>query len=113
MSQRQARVIVAYATVKMLDGVGKPAVHGFYRDAVLPAGADPAAVEGLVRRGYAQWVDADPPAAADKPADEPTDTKAEPKPDDKPAEEKAAADDKATEDKPTSRAAKAAAKAAE
>jgi len=76
MSQpRAARVILAYAQCKVLDpATGKPTMVGFYRDAVLPAVADPADVERLVRRGYAEWVDADPPAApvqAPAPATEP------------------------------------------
>jgi predicted component of type VI protein secretion system len=55
---RRARVIAAYATVRMLDPVsGGYTVGGFYRDAILPNEADPEAVAALVRREYAEWVD--------------------------------------------------------
>lgn len=58
---RQARVVVAYATVKVLDpATGKPTVCGFYKDSVLPANADPANVEALVRREYAAWINEEP-----------------------------------------------------
>ena len=61
---RQARVILAYATVKVLDpATGSWAVRSFYKDAVFPDSADPEDVERLVRRGYAEWLEA--PAAAE------------------------------------------------
>lgn len=55
---RQARVIAAYATVPCVDASsGKPTVYGFYHGAVLPPTADAEHVVGLVRRGYAEWVE--------------------------------------------------------
>lgn len=72
---RQARVSVAYATVKVPDGAGKPTVMGFHQGTVFPASADPEDVARLVRRGYAEWVD--------EPAEEPP--VEEPKSDEEPA----------------------------
>lgn len=66
---RQARVSVAYATVKVRDAVGV-SVRGFHQGAVFPDSADPDAVAALVRRGYAEWVDEVEPEAPD--AVEPT-----------------------------------------
>lgn len=58
MSTRRARVVVAYATVKVLDPIsGGWSVRGFYQDAILPAEADPENVASLVRRQYAEWLD--------------------------------------------------------
>ncbi len=58
MGDRRARVTAAYATVRVLDPAsGKPTVYGFYEGGILPPSADPESVEGLVRRGYAEWVD--------------------------------------------------------
>lgn len=57
---RRARVLAAYATVKVLDPIdGKPSVRGFYQGAVLPIEADPENVASLVRREYAEWLDKD------------------------------------------------------
>lgn len=65
MSTRRARVVVAYATVKVLNpATGKWAMFGYHRDAVLPDEADPDNVASLVRRGYAEWVDAAEPTVA-------------------------------------------------
>ena len=70
---RQARVVVAYATVKLNDpATGKPTVRGFYRDAVLPDFADADNVASLVRRGYAEWVDEPEEPPAELPAEQPT-----------------------------------------
>jgi hypothetical protein len=69
MSTRRARVVVAYATVKLLDPIsGKPAVAGFYQGAIFPPEADPENVASLVRREYAEWVDEPEP---DAPTSEP------------------------------------------
>jgi hypothetical protein len=60
VSTRRARVVVAYATVKLLDPIsGKPAVAGFYQGAIFPPEADPDNVASLVRREYAEWLDED------------------------------------------------------
>lgn len=68
---RQARVTAAYATVKVIDTpTGKPTVYGFYEGGIFPPSADPDDVARQVRRGYAEWVDEEPPSAA--PAEEPT-----------------------------------------
>ena len=68
MSTRQARVTVAYATVKLLDPAsGKWTVIGFPQGAVFPSNADPANVAALVRREYAEWVEEAP--AEQPPAD--------------------------------------------
>lgn len=75
MGDRRARVIAAYATVKIMDAAsGKPTVCGFYEGAILPPSADPQNVEGLVRRGYVEWVEepeqpADPEPKADDKAE--------------------------------------------
>ena len=62
---RQARVTVAYATVKLLDpATGKWTVHGFPQGAVFPSNADPDNVANLVRREYAEWVETTPDEAA-------------------------------------------------
>jgi hypothetical protein len=67
MSNRRARVLAAYATVKILDPVsGKWTVAGFYQGAVLPPEADPENVASLVRREYAEWLDSDEASAVDK-----------------------------------------------
>ena len=67
MSTRQARVAVAYATVKLLDpATGKWTVHGFPQGAVFPPNADPENVANLVRREYAEWVDSGEAKAVDK-----------------------------------------------
>jgi len=58
MSIRRARVVVAYATVKIIDPIsGKPAVRGFDQGAIFPVEADPENVAALVRREYAEWLD--------------------------------------------------------
>jgi hypothetical protein len=55
---RRARVLVAYATVKILDPIsGKMTVRGFPQGAVFPPDADPENVANLVRREYAEWLD--------------------------------------------------------
>ena len=80
MSTRRARVVVAYATVKLLDPTtGKWTVHGFYQGAVFPENADPENVATLVRREYAEWLDAEP-KAEEPPAEKPAagEPKAEP-----------------------------------
>lgn len=58
MSTRRARVLAAYATVKLLDPIsGKWTVAGYYQGAILPDHADPENVASLVRREYAEWLD--------------------------------------------------------
>jgi hypothetical protein len=65
---RQARVVVAYAVVKVLDPLsGKPTVVGFPQGAVLPAYADSQNVADLVRREYCEWVDPQPSGWAGEP----------------------------------------------
>jgi hypothetical protein len=60
-------VTAAYATVKLLDSVtGKWTVCGFYQGAVLPEFADPENVASLVRREYAEWLDAGETKQVDK-----------------------------------------------
>jgi colicin import membrane protein len=60
-------VVVAYATVKVLDPIsGKWTVHGFPKDAIFPAEADPENVANLVRREYAEWLDAGEAKVVDK-----------------------------------------------
>lgn len=72
MAARRARVTAAYATVRIMDPALGPAVVGFYRGAVLPESADPEGVARLVRREYAEWVDAeDAPAVEAEPEAEP------------------------------------------
>jgi hypothetical protein len=67
MSTRRARVVVAYATAKILDPIsGKWTVHGFHQGAVFPPEADPENVANLVRREYAEWLDADEAKVLDK-----------------------------------------------
>ena len=67
MGNRRARVLAAYATVKLLDPVtSKWTVHGFYKDAVLPLEADPENVASLVRREYAEWLDSGEVKVVDK-----------------------------------------------
>lgn len=62
-------MVAAYATVKITDPVsGKWTVHGFTQGGVFPAEADPENVANLVRRGYAEWVDAPAPTAPAEPA---------------------------------------------
>jgi hypothetical protein len=64
---RRARVLAAYATVKINDVLsGKPTVAGFYEGAILPPEADPENVASLVRRGYAEWLDSGEVKAVDK-----------------------------------------------
>jgi len=76
MGEQRARVTAAYATVPVLDTPsGKPTVYGFHQGAVFPPSSDPEAVARLVRRGYAEWVQEDEPAAAEEPA--PADTDAD------------------------------------
>jgi hypothetical protein len=67
-----ARVLAAYATVKVLDAAsGKPTYYGFYQGAILPPSADPEAVANLVRRGYAEWVDGKSDEPEPKAAEQP------------------------------------------
>jgi hypothetical protein len=64
---RRARVLAAYATVKINDPIsGKPTVAGFYEGAVLPLEADPENVASLVRREYAEWLDSGEAKAVEK-----------------------------------------------
>lgn len=63
---RRARVTAAYATVRVLDpATGAPTVVGFHQGGTFPDTADPENVENLVRRGYAEWVEADEAPAVD------------------------------------------------
>lgn len=75
---RQARVILAYATVKLLDPVSGSTVRSYYKDAVFPDSADPEDVERLVRRGYAEWVENDAPAPVAEPTPDEVDDGLEP-----------------------------------
>jgi hypothetical protein len=60
-------VVVAYATVKLLDpATGKWTVGGFYEGAVFPENADPENVASLVRREYAEWLDKDEAGAVEQ-----------------------------------------------
>lgn len=68
---RRARVLAPYATVKITDSAtGQPAVVGFYQGAVLPPEADPENVASLVRREYAEWLDAGEEQAVEEQEDE-------------------------------------------
>lgn len=70
MSDRRARVVAAYATVKVVDPTtGKWTVAGFQKDALLPADADPENMATLVRREYCEWVEG-PVAEPEPPADD-------------------------------------------
>jgi hypothetical protein len=53
--------------VKLIDPIsGKWTVRGFDNGAIFPENADPENVASLVRREYAEWLDADDAKAADK-----------------------------------------------
>lgn len=66
MAARRARVTAPYSTVRVMDAAtGGPAMLSFYRDAVYPDGAAAEDVERQVRRGYAEWLDADEVPAVD------------------------------------------------
>lgn len=77
---RRARVLAAYATCKVRDtATGVLTVLGFYQGAILPSNADADNVASLVRREYAEWVEAEPAPEPEREPDKPTDDKAEAK----------------------------------